>query len=180
MVSVRSFLSYILPVFFFTGLTALAAHAKIYLPFTPVPITLQSLAIVLAGASLGWKRGALSQLLLISFGMIGLPVFTATQSGIDVVLGATGGYILGFILCAAVAGMMKEKGVLSSPVKSFGWLFLASLFIFLPGVIWLKTLTGMNWMDALEKGFFPFMIGDVVKTALATGVVFASAKIKRP
>lgn len=167
----RRAIIWLLPVLSFTAATALAAHIKIYLPFTPVPVTFQSLVVVLAGAFLGSKRGLLSQVLLIAVGMIGLPVFTSTQHGLDVIFGATGGYILGFLLCAYVSGLISERGALKGIASSYAWLFAASLFIFVPGVIWLKLLMNVSWLKALELGFFPFILGDLIKTALASGAL---------
>jgi len=125
----------------FAALTGLCAHAKFFLPFTPVPITLQTLAVVLAGAMLGPYKGALSQMALIAAGLIGLPVFA--QASV-----VTGGYLLGFILAAFVAGWIFQYSKPKSFFLKFNLLFIASLFIFLPGVIWLKTFTGMSFSKA--------------------------------
>lgn len=177
--SIQRLLAWSLPIFGFTALTAFCAHAKIYLPFTPVPITLQSMAVVLSGAVLGSSRGLISQMLLILVGALGMPVFTTDASGLNVILGSTGGYILGFMLCAYISGVMAEK----SKLKNFGsgslYLFIASFFIFVPGVIWLKGLLGISWKSALELGLYPFIIGDILKTFVAASVIWSLAKIKQ-
>jgi biotin transport system substrate-specific component len=116
---------------------------------------------------LGSKKGLASQALLLLAGALGFNVFSA-GTGIATVLGPTGGYLLGFLLSAYVAGQMSETKALKGFWKSFGLLFVASLFIFLPGVVWLKTLTHTSWISALQMGFIPFMIGDVVKTLAVT------------
>jgi len=158
----------------FAALTALCSHAKFYLPFTPVPITLQTLAVVLAGAMLGSKKGAASQLTLIGASLAGIPVFSTPGA----VFGPTGGYILGFVLAAYVSGWMFERLNTKSFMVKFGLLFLASLFIFLPGVVWLKTLTGISFSKAIALGFTPFLIGDLIKTLIATLFLTGSEKIK--
>jgi biotin transport system substrate-specific component len=155
----------------FTALTALAAQVRIPLPGTPVPVTAQSLVVILAGAILGSKRGALSQLLLIALGGFGLAVFSQKAPGYQVILGPTGGYILGFVFAAYVAGSITENaGKLSFARKNF-YLFLASLFIFIPGVVWLSTFTGKNLWIATQLGFAPFLPGDILKTVLAATIL---------
>lgn len=154
----------------FTTLTALAAHIRIPLPFTPVPITLQSLVVILAGIFLGSKKGATSQIALILAGFLGFSVFSQSGPAYAVVLGPTGGYILGFVFAAYVAGWMKEhlelQGFWSRSLALFG----ASLFIFIPGVFWLKIFTGQNWGLALSLGLYPFLLGDILKTLVAAGL----------
>lgn len=159
----RKILIQFLPVLGLCLLTALSAHVRFYLPFTPVPITFQSYAVVLSGVLLGAGRGAMSQILLIVLGSVGLNVFSS-GSGATAILGPTGGYILGFVLAAYISGVLSSRGYLTSFVKSLFWLFVASLFIFLPGVIWLKTFTGVSWGHSFQLGFVPFILGDIVKT----------------
>jgi biotin transport system substrate-specific component len=161
----------ILQILGFAGLTALCADAKIYLSFSPVPITLQSLAVILSGALLGSKKGALSQIVLIAIGASGLSVFSVKGAGYLALLGPTGGYILGFVLAAFVAGWMKEHSFLVGFWKTNAFLFLASLFIFIPGVVWLKTFTGVSTSSALTMGFYPYLLGDIIKTLAAVSFV---------
>lgn len=151
----------------FTLLTALCAHAKFYLPFTPVPITLQSFAVVLSGALLGSRKGLASQVLLLVAGSMGFSVFSA-GTGLAVILGPTGGYLLGFLLSAYVAGKIFESEKNLGFFKTNSYLFLASLFIFLPGVVWLKVFTDASWASAIQMGFVPFIAGDILKTVLAS------------
>lgn len=165
----------ILQIVAFAVLTALCA-ARIPLPFSPVPITLQSLSVVLAGAMLGPWRGALSQITLIGMGLIGLPVFSDRLPGFITLAGPTGGYILGFVLCAFVTGwIVRYQKPAGFWTKSL-YFFVASLFIFLPGVLWLKVLTGASLATALAMGFYPFLLGDVIKTFVAAGFLKAVRK----
>ncbi|HET8738550.1 MAG TPA: biotin transporter BioY, partial [Acidimicrobiia bacterium] len=90
------------------ALTALAAQWRIYLPFTPVPITGQTFAVLLTGAALGWKLGAAGQMLYVAAGALGAPVFSDASGGMEVLTGATGGYLIGFILAAGLVGWMAE------------------------------------------------------------------------
>jgi len=176
--SARSFAVALLQILGFAGLTALCSKAQFYLPFTVVPITLQSFAVVLAGALLGPEKGALSQMALIGSGMGGLPVFTPHGPGFLGFFGPTGGYILGFVLAAYVTGVLfqrlRPRGFFSTSVL----LFIASLFIFIPGVLWLKVYTGNHLSAALQQGFFPFIPGDILKSFMAAGVLMGLQKTK--
>ena len=169
--SSKTFLIATLQVLGFAALTGIAAHIKIPLGFTPVPITLQSLVVVLSGAMLGSKKGALSQAAMIALGIVGFSVFSQPLSAAAVLTGPTGGYILGFILTAFVAGAIREKINSRSFIKNFALYFIASLFIFVPGVIWLKVLTGQSWNVSLALGFWPFLLGDALKTAMVAGTL---------
>src|SRR5918996_972446 len=91
------------------GLTALAAQWRIHLPFTPVPITGQTFAVLLTGAGLGWKLGAAGQLLYVGVGALGAPVFSDASGGFDVLTGAPGGYLIGFVVAAGLVGWRSEE-----------------------------------------------------------------------
>jgi biotin transport system substrate-specific component len=160
----------------FALLTALASHVRFYLPFTPVPITLQTMVVVMAGAFLGANRGFLSMAALILAGSLGVAVFTTSTS---VLLGATGGYIFGFALAAYVAGAAAEKGAFTSFAMTYIWLLTISLFILVPGMIWLKTFLNLTWTQAFQMGFAPFVLGDLVKTAGATAAVWGFQKWRK-
>ena len=160
----------------FALVTALSAKIVIPLGFTPVPISLQSLSVILAGLVLGSKAGALSQVLLILLGLSGLPVFSSPLPGSIVLAGPTGGYIFGFILTAYFSGWIKENFKVRYWLRDFSLIFLGSFFIFLPGVIWLSQFTGQNLWLSIQLGVFPFLIGDVVKCAIAS---FCFAMMKK-
>ena len=155
------------------ALTALGAQISIQTGASPVPITGQTLAVVIAGAALGSRRGMLSQLLYVVVGLF-LPVYSDGASGFDVIWGATGGYLVGFIVAAWIVGRMAEGGA----DRRFGTATIAfalgQLSIFAIGVPWLKVSTGMDWSTAIHDGFTIFIIGGLIKAALA-GVLAPAA-----
>ncbi len=162
----------------FAALTALCAQVKIPLPFTPVPLTLQTLAVVLSGAVLGSRKGALSQIALIASGTMGLQVFSQAQPGYSLLMGPTGGYIIGFVIAAYITGLGFEKLKLDNFMKRSLFLFIASFAIFFPGVIWLKIITNTSFISALTLGFVPFLIGDIIKTIAACSFLSALDRFK--
>lgn len=154
-------------------LTAVCAQISIHVPGSPVPITGQTFAVVLAGASLGSVRGGLSQLLYLLLGL-GLPVYASGTHGTGVLFGASGGYIIGFVLAAAAVGWIAERGgdrrVLSACVA----FALGQLLIFGVGVPWLKVSASLSWGAAIHEGFTIFILGGIVKAVLA-GLLMPSA-----
>ncbi len=151
----------------FALLTALAAQWRIHLPFTPVPITGQTFAVLLAGVTLGVRAGAASQLLYVAMGAVGLPVFSGGTGGWEVVTGATGGYLAGFIVAAAVVGALAERRHdrhFSTTLSAF---LVGSFVIYAFGVAGLIGLAGMGLSEAVLKGVAPFVFGDVLKAGLA-------------
>jgi biotin transport system substrate-specific component len=151
----------------FALLTAAAAQWRIALPFTPVPITGQTFAVLLAGAALGWRLGAASQALYLALGAVGLPVFTEASGGIDTFAGATAGYLVGFVLAAAVVGRLAERKHdrrVSTAVSAF---LAGSLAIYVCGVAGLVVNAGMGWEEAVLKGVAPFVFGDLLKATAA-------------
>lgn len=154
-------------------LTVLGAQLSIRVPPSPVPITGQTLAVVIAGAALGAKRGALSQALYVALGLF-LPVYADGAQGLDVVWGATGGYLVGFIFAAYVVGALAQRGADRRPVIAFAAFCTGQLLIFGIGVPWLKVSTGMPWSTAVHDGFAIFIVGGVIK-ALAAGALTPAA-----
>lgn len=151
-------------------LTAVAAQVRIPLPFTPVPITGQTFAVVLGGAALGMRAGAASQLLYLTLGAVGLPVFTEASGGVQVFAGVTGGYLVGFVVAAALVGWLAERRYDRRFVTAV-WLFaLGNLVIYAIGVPWLMAVTGFGPGEALAKGVVPFLVGDLLKIAAAAGL----------
>lgn len=158
-------------------LTALAAQVRIPLPFTPVPITGSTFAVLLGGAALGMRAGAASQLLYLAMGAIGLPVFTEASGGIEVFAGATGGYLVGFVLAAGLVGWLAERRYDRRFVTAV-WLFaLGNLVIYAVGVPWLMAVTGFGPAEAVSKGALPFVIGDLLKIAAAAGLTPVAWKL---
>jgi biotin transport system substrate-specific component len=159
-------------------LTVLGAQISIPVPPSPVPITGQTLAVVLAGAALGARRGAASQALYLLLGLF-LPVYADGEQGLEVVWGATGGYLVGFIVAAALVGALAERGADRRHVRAFAAFAVGQLAIFGIGVPWLKASTGMAWEDAIHNGFVIFIVGGLIKAALAAGLTSSAWRLAR-
>jgi biotin transport system substrate-specific component len=153
----------------FALMTAAGAATSFPLPFSPVPVTLQTLAVVLAGAVLGPVWGPISQILYIGTGVSGIPVFAEGLSGPGVLAGPTGGYLVGFVISAWVAGLLTRPGA-SWPRLLIG-LTAAHTAVFACGVSHLMLFTGGSSILALELGFVPFLPGLAVKTLAGIGLL---------
>jgi biotin transport system substrate-specific component len=146
----------IIGVFTFTIFTSLGAFVRIPLPFTPVPITLQTFFVLLSGAFLGGGLGPLSQLSYIFLGAVGLPVFCGAGSGLFYLLGPTGGYLLGFILASLFTGR-KIRYSKDNLFSIFCVLFTADLILLSCGVLWLKIILGYPFVKLLSLGLYLFL-----------------------
>lgn len=144
---------------------ALSAQLTIYLPFSPVPITAQTLAVLLCGAVLGSKRGALSLALYVLEGVLGLPVFAGGLGGIAVLFGPTAGYLVGFIAAAYLVGMLSENGFNRNWYSTMISFLLGQSIIYLFGVMWLASFTNLDQIFMI--GVTPFLIGDAIKIGFA-------------
>ena len=154
-----------------TALTALAAQVSIPVPGSPVPITGQTFAVLLTAAALGPARGVASQALYVRLGLVGLPVFAGATSGSHVVFGASGGYLIGFIVAAAIVGWGARRGADRSPVRTLFLYALASVVIYVIGTTWLCVDTGMSMSAGIAAGVTPFIPGDIAKALLAAGLL---------
>lgn len=154
-------------------LTALFAQISIDVPPSPVPITGQTLAVGLVGATLGARRGALSLALYAVLGLF-LPFYADGESGWDVVWGASGGYIIGFIFAAGLIGWLAEHGADRRPLLAFGAFILGQLVIFAFGLTGLRIAVGESWGWTIHNGFSIFIVGGIVK-ALIGAVALPSA-----
>ena len=148
----------------FSLLVALSARVSIYLPFTPVPVTGQTLAVLLTGAVLGARRGALALLAYLAEGTAGLPVFAGGRAG-PFWLFPSGGYIVGFVLGAWATGLLADRGWDRGP-RVVSALLLGNALIYLPGLLQLGLFVG--WENVLKMGLLPFIPGDLLKVALAS------------
>lgn len=151
---------------------ALTAQISIPLPFTPVPLTGQTFGVLLVAASLGSVLGSLSMLTYLFLGLVGLPVYADQSSGWDIVRGATGGYLLGFILAGLVIGFLAERRWDQSFSSSVSAMLTGNVIIFGVGLTWLAWWLGDNGLpnglsDVLEAGLYPFVPGEVLKLYLA-------------
>ena len=146
-------------------LTALAAQLAIPVPWSPVPITGQTFAVLLSGAVLGARRAFLAQALYLAEGAIGLPVFAAGAAGVSRFLGPTGGYLLAFPCAAAVTGFLCERGWDRRFLTMMAALLAGSVVIFALGLSWLSRF--LPGAQLLSAGLLPFIPGDLIKSALA-------------
>jgi biotin transport system substrate-specific component len=152
-------------------LTAAAAQVFVPLPFTPVPISGQTFAVLLVGAALGPARGVSAMGLYLLLGLVGLPFYAEGASGPAVVMGATGGYLLGFVLAAWVVGTLARRGLDRRAWSTAAAYVLGSLVIYALGVPWLAATAGVGLREALALGVAPFLVGDLVKALLAAGLL---------
>lgn len=143
---------------------AIAAQANV--PMQPVPMTLQTLAVLSVGAALGARLGVAALVLYILEAAVGLPVLAEMKSG-AFLFGPTGGYILGFVLAAGLVGYLAERGFDRSMPRMLLAMLLGVALIYVPGLIWLSGFVG-GFDKAITFGFTPFILGDIVKAAIAT------------
>ncbi len=149
----------------FIVLMALGAYVRIPLPFTPVPVTLQTLFIMLAAVCLGRGLAGLSQLGYLLLGCLGMPVFAGAASGISHLTGVTGGYLIGFVLAAYIIGLLMK---LRDGLLWTAFSFLSGFFVlYLSGTLWLKVSMNVTFQEAFSLGVVPFMPGGCVKIIAA-------------
>jgi biotin transport system substrate-specific component len=158
------------------ALTGLAAQVRIPLPWTPVPITGQTLAVLMAGVFLGRWWGGISMALYVALGALGVPWFTAWSGGMGYLAGPTGGYVIGFVLAALFIGHFTESFIKARNLVSLFALMMAANFvlIYIPGLMqlgfWLNLVQGKTTAisQVLTLGLIPFIAGDVLKITAAT------------
>jgi biotin transport system substrate-specific component len=146
-------------------LTALLAQVAIPVPPSPVPITGQTLAVGLVGATLGARRGVAAMLLYVLLGLF-LPFFSEGGSGLDVVFGASGGYIIGFVFAAGLIGYLAERGADRKVVLAFLAFVAGQLVIFAFGLVGLKLSVGDSWSWTIHNGFAIFIVGGLIKAMI--------------
>ena len=162
------------------AMTALSAQIAVPVPGSPVPVTGQTLAVLLTAAALGPMRGALGQLVYVVAALVGLPVLAQGSGGAAAVFGATGGYLLGFIVAAAVVGRLARGGWSRTPVRVLASYALGSVVIYLFGATMLAVATSNDLAWAVQKGVLPFLAGDALKALLAAGLLpLAWAAVRR-
>ena len=160
-------------------LTALCAQIVVPLGFSPVPVTGQTFAVLLTAAALGPLRGLLGQALYVLLGFVGLPFYSDAGSGPQVLFGATGGYLIGFVVAGAVVGWCARRG-LDRDVRSAAVAFLlGSVVIYAIGVPWLAVVADMTLGEAVVAGLLPFIPGGILKAALAAGLLPAAWRLTR-
>jgi biotin transport system substrate-specific component len=150
-------------------LIALSAQIAFQIPFSPVPVTGQTLVVLLCGLILGKKIAASAVATYLLQGAAGLPFFAGGKSGIATLLGPTGGYLFGFLAAAYIVGMLSELRYNRSPLQAATTLLLGNIVIYLFGLVWLARFSGEA--QALQLGLYPFLVGDAVKLGLAILIV---------
>ena len=153
------------------ALTGVAAQIAIPLPFTPVPISLQTFTVLLSGAALGPIRGGLAMGLYLVAGLAGVPWFAEQRSGFGF---PSSGYIVGFLLAATLVGWLARRGLDRTIVGAVGIMVVGNLVIYAVGVPYLASSLGVDLGRALELGALPFLVGDGLKIALAAGLLPAA------
>jgi len=159
-------------IFIFSFLTGIGAQLKIEIG--PVPITVQTIPVLLSGALLGSKKGALSQILYLLLGLFGIPWFSR-GGGFFYIFSPTFGYIIGFVLCSYLIGFLFEKGFNRKSWKIFFAIILSNFLIYIPGLLWLIKFVGIE--NVLKYGFYPFIFGDFLKSILVTGILILKKEI---
>jgi biotin transport system substrate-specific component len=153
----------------------LSAYIRIPLPFTPVPLTAQTLTVLLIGVLYGSKRGVLCTVLYIVVGIAGLPVFQGGHFGLAYIIkGTTAGYLFGFIAAASVTGYLAEQGFDRSFWKSFVAMCIGNIIILTCGCVW---LAAVGLKNVIVIGALPFILGDLVKIFLASIILPAGWKM---
>ena len=172
----RSWLLDVVLVVLFSAFVALTAQVEI--PLWPVPLTLQTLGVLFTGAVLGSRRGALALLLYLTEGALGLPVFAGGASGVGYMLGPTGGYLVGFVVAAGVVGWLAQLGWDRRLVWTAVAMVIGNVIIYACGVAWLAVFLGDLW-GALVKGMLLFVVGDLIKIAVAALTLPGGWKLAR-
>jgi biotin transport system substrate-specific component len=149
------------------GFVALCAQIEIHLGFTPVPITLQTFAVLLVGAGFGSVLGTASLALYVLVGMIGAPVYAGGEGGWEWIKGATGGYLVGFVVAAGFAGLLAERRLDRRMATAVTAMLTGNVIIYVFGLPWLAHVADFSWRETLEKGLYPFVVGDLLKLYLA-------------
>lgn len=157
----------VLLVAFGAGFVALAAQVSFELPFTPVPLTGQTFAVLLVGAALGALLGLASLGLYLFVGALGAPVYADGSRGWEVLTGPTGGYIIGFVLAAFIIGGLAQRRWDRRFSSAVAAMLTGSVVIYAVGLPWLAADLGLGFEETLEAGLYPFVVGDLLKLYLA-------------
>jgi len=158
---------------------AALAQVSIPLPFTPVPITGSTFAVLLVGAALGSKRGSASLILYTGMGAVGLPFFAGGASGLEYMSGATLGYLVGFVVAAYIIGLLAERGLERSVRTSIVPFLIGTIVIYLFGAAWLAFGLKLGLGKAMALGVYPFLITDAIKMVLAGLALPAAWKLAK-
>jgi biotin transport system substrate-specific component len=158
------------------GALAIWISARIEIPFYPVPLTMQTFVALALGMAFGWRLAGATFALYLIGGLLGLPVFAGSPErglGLAYVAGPTGGYLLGMLLATMLVGWLAERGWDRNPLTTGAAMGIGGVVLYAPGLLWLGTVIGWD-KPVLEIGFTNFMVGDVLKIALAMAIMPAA------
>jgi biotin transport system substrate-specific component len=157
-----------------SGFVGALAQVSIHLSFTPVPITGQTLGVLLAGAALGWRRAAAAMALYAVAGIAGVPWFADHTSGYA---GASFGYVLGFFLAAALCGWLAERGADRTVLRAVPAMLMGEIVLYAAGLTWLAVYAHLGPAATIHEGLTPFLVGDAVKAIIAAGLLPVAWKL---
>lgn len=149
-----------------TSITCLLAPFSIPIPISPVPITLTNLVLLIGVYLIGWKASTISYIAYLLLGLVGLPVFSGFTGGVGKLVGPTGGYLVGFIFLTIIAGIFVER-FKNRTIIIFIGMILANIINYIFGTLWLSHQLEIGFTAGLSVGVFPYIIGDLIKTAAA-------------
>jgi biotin transport system substrate-specific component len=152
----------------------LTALISIPVPGSPVPVTGQTFGVLLVGGALGFRRGLAAVALYVLLGLVGLPFFAEGKGGLQVILGASGGYLIGFVLAGSLIGRLAELGWDRNLLGAVGAMLIGNALIYVVGLPWLAVVTGWDASKTLKLGLEPFIVGDLLKL-VAAAIVFPAA-----
>lgn len=152
----------------------LTARIAFPVPGSPVPVTGQTFGVLLVGGALGFRRGLAATAVYVALGLIGLPFFAEGKGGLSIVLGATGGYLIGFVIAGAIVGRLAELGWDRHLAGAVGAMAIGNALIYVVGLPWLAVVTRSDVQTTLANGLYPFVLGDILKLMLAA-IVFPAA-----
>jgi biotin transport system substrate-specific component len=152
------------------GAAFVALCAQIVIPTQPVPFTGQTFGVLVVGGALGLRRGGAALLLYLAIGAIGAPIYAEGKAGVDIVQGVTGGYLIGFVVSAAVVGRFAELGWDRRLPGALAAFAIGTLIIYAFGVPWLKAVTGLSWAEAIQVGMTTFLVWDAAKVLIAAAI----------
>ena len=159
----------------FIGSVLITMAAKVIVPVWPVPVTLQAMAIAVIAGAFGFRMATATVGLYLLEGLAGIPVFAGPVAGIPYVLGPTGGFLVGFLVMAAITGWLADRGAMRNVATGFGAMMAGNVVMFAFGFVWLLTMAGQTtWIDqsnalvsAFQGAVQPFVVWDIVKMAFA-------------
>jgi biotin transport system substrate-specific component len=160
-----------------TLLTIISAQVVIPLPFTPVPMTLQTFSILFGAAALGPYKSTMAQFIYLLIAAIGFPVLASDKGGVEALFGATAGYLFAFLVSSYVVGLVAKQLSTRKFINVFVGFFLGTFLIYFFGATWLAFYTGNGLAYGISKGVLPFIVGDIVKALMAASLLPVTWKL---